>query len=186
MTISIPSIYRQLHPESMQRSVREILEVCNTARAHAILGGSITELTINTRSRTLSVGAAAASGARSGGGIEFVEGPRNTLESKNVSGEDWRMEDYSGQGLRSSSGSGTTPEGAITSTQLPEGVQIEGIRLNFLDYTEDEIVRVRFYPNGTSDEFSLFLVSEKGERRQIYLEVVTGLADVETDPMKFR
>ena len=76
--------------------------------------------------------------------------------------------------------------GSIFAARLSQSINIEGIRLNFLDFTEDEVVRVRFYPNGTSDEFSLFLVSNQGERRQIALEVVTAIADVESDPRKFR
>ena len=112
------------------------------------------------------------------------------MESKSVSGENWRMADRKAQGLNAGPGSMSASEGgadgSLTSVTLPDGIQIEGIRLNFLDYTEDEIVRVRFYPNGTSDEFSLFLLSDKGERRQIFLEVVTGFADFETDALKFR
>ena len=44
----------------------------------------------------------------------------------------------------------------------------------------------RFFPNGTCDELTLILLSEKGERCEILLEVTTGLADVEWDPNKFR
>lgn len=189
MAISVPSIYRQLHPESMQGAVRELIEICNTARAQAILGGTPSELVINTANRTVSVGVA----AREPGtvhGIEFEDGPKNTLESKSVLGGDWRMSDRKAQGVKSTSRSASPTsggaEGALTSITLPEGIQIEGIRLNFLDYTDDETVRVRFHPNGTSDEFSLFLLSDKGERRQVFLEVVTGLADFESDPQKFR
>jgi prepilin-type N-terminal cleavage/methylation domain-containing protein len=169
MTISVPAIYRQLHPESLQRTVREILEVCHAARAQAILSGRPTDLVINTVSRTISVSAASPS---TSSGLD-------RLDSPDVSGQEWRMPDRP-------SPSAATDGAVLTSTRIPANIQIEGIRLNFLDYTEDEIVRVRFYPNGTCDEFSLFLVSDRGERRQIFLEVVTALPDVETDPMKFR
>lgn len=171
MTISIPAIYRQLHPESLQRTVRDILEVCHAARAQAILSGTPTDLVINTVSRTITVGTAAPTSASSA----------DRLFSPDVSGQEWRMADRPGTGAASAG-----PSEVLTSTRIPPNIQIEGIRLNFLDYTEDEVVRVRFYPNGTCDEFSLFLVSDQGERRQIFLEVVTGLPDVETDPLKFR
>src|SRR5215510_4038318 len=56
MTIAIPSIYRQLHPESMQKAVSDIMETCSHARAQAILSGNITELVIHPVERTFSVG----------------------------------------------------------------------------------------------------------------------------------
>ena len=54
------------------------------------------------------------------------------------------------------------------------------------DFRLDETARVRFFPNGTSDELTLILLSEKNERCEILLEVTTGLAEVEWDPNKFR
>jgi prepilin-type N-terminal cleavage/methylation domain-containing protein len=170
MTIAVPSIYRQLHPESMQKAVSDVMEACSHTRARAILGGATTELVINTLDKSFSIGAAA---------VGSVAAPENRLDSPDVAGNEWRMED------RPRPSSAGSEEGNF-SCKLPDKIQIEGIRLNFLDYTEDEIVRVRFYPNGTCDEFSIFLLSDTGERRQIFLEVVTGLADVESDPLKFR
>jgi hypothetical protein len=38
---------------------------------------------------------------------------------------------------------------------------------------------VRFFPNGTCDEMTLVLRSDKNEWRTISLEVTTGLASVE-------
>ena len=70
--------------------------------------------------------------------------------------------------------------------KLPEGVGIEAILANGLDATEAEVAEVRFYPNGTCDELSIVLLSENMERRNIWLEVVTALSTVETDPNKFR
>jgi hypothetical protein len=71
--------------------------------------------------------------------------------------------------------------------KLPEGVGIEAILANGLDATELESAVVRFYANGTSDEFNVVLMHpESGQRRQVWLEITTGLADIETDPTKFR
>lgn len=189
MTIAIPSIYRQLHPESLQKAVNDIREKCNDARALAILNGTPSELVINTVERTVSVGASSVRSSPTGGGSRRLDSPSvsgqewrmqdNRLSSPGVSGEEWRMQDRP----RPSSSSSEIVGG---SAKISDRIQIEGIRLNFLDYTEDEIVRVQFFPNGTSDEFSVFLLSDQGERRQIFLEVVTGLADVEVDPQKFR
>ena len=87
-----------------------------------------------------------------------------------------------GQGGGHSSGEG----GGSLSAQLSPSIIIEGLGISGEDWTEDEEARVRFYSNGTCDEMSIVLLSDKGERRNIFLEVVTGMADYEVDPMKFR
>ena len=72
------------------------------------------------------------------------------------------------------------------SATLSDKITIEGLGINGEDWTEDETGRVRFYPNGTSDEMSIVLLSDRQERRNIWLEVVTGLAEFEVDPQKFK
>jgi prepilin-type N-terminal cleavage/methylation domain-containing protein len=68
---------------------------------------------------------------------------------------------------------------------IPNFVQIELLGVNFVELQTAEEARVRFFPNGTSDEFTIVLRSDKNEWRKISLETVTALADVETDPSKF-
>jgi len=165
MTIAIPSIYRQLHPESMQKAVNDIKDACDLARGHAVLNGSTMKLVINNREKQISVVQGEASRSES----------RERLESKSVSGEEWRMEERRP----------ATGPSAFT-VKLADSIMIEGIRVNLMDYTEDEVVEVNFYKNGTCDEFSLLLLSRENERRQISLEVATALADIESDPQKFR
>ena len=64
--------------------------------------------------------------------------------------------------------------------QFPENVQIEFMGVNFsLNDMEQEEIRVRFFPNGTSDEFAIVLRGEDTRTVKITLELVTGLADVE-------
>lgn len=43
-------------------------------------------------------------------------------------------------------------------------------------------VRVRFYPNGTSDEFFIAAKNPKGEQRLLKTDLVTGLLDEITPP----
>jgi hypothetical protein len=50
--------------------------------------------------------------------------------------------------------------------------------VNLSEYRESDFVRVRFFPNGTSDEMTLILRSSQNEQRGITLEVTTGLASV--------
>ena len=71
--------------------------------------------------------------------------------------------------------------------KLPDGVVVEGLGLSGEDWTEDPVARVRFYPNGTSDEMSIVLYEpQTNERRNIWLEVITGFPELETDPSKFK
>lgn len=76
--------------------------------------------------------------------------------------------------------------GAPTSTHLPDGVAIFKFLVGGVDCMHMEMARVRFFPNGTCDDFVMQLVSDRAERVEISLEVTTSLADVERDWSKFR
>jgi prepilin-type N-terminal cleavage/methylation domain-containing protein len=91
-------------------------------------------------------------------------------------------------------GSGSAPtapgvavslSGTGLSGQLSEHVAFEMLDVNQLEYRDKEIARVRFYPNGTCDELTVVLLSDKGERRLLRTELTTGLVSVETDPRRF-
>lgn len=69
--------------------------------------------------------------------------------------------------------------------QFPEDIIIEMLDINLLEYRDSEMARVRFFPNGTSDELTLILRSSKNEWRMISLEVTTGRMSIESDPQKF-
>jgi hypothetical protein len=43
---------------------------------------------------------------------------------------------------------------------------------------EAEETRVRFHPNGTSDDFTILIESRAGMRK-VFLDSITGLADME-------
>ena len=172
LTIAIPTIYRHFHPASMVGTVRSLVEACSHARAHAILSGTAHELVIRPGDRNFSVSQAAAESS-----VTQVRGP-DRLESKSVSGEDWRMEE------RESSSAGSSG-GGVFNGKIGENIRIELLDVNFVEYKEAEVARVKFYPNGTCDEFTIVLHGENDEWRKITLEVVTGLPDVSSDPTKW-
>jgi prepilin-type N-terminal cleavage/methylation domain-containing protein len=66
------------------------------------------------------------------------------------------------------------------SVTLPDGVAMEGIGINLLDYSETEVSSVRFFPNGTCDELTLVLHSGT-DWRKITLEFSTAIASA--DPL---
>lgn len=77
------------------------------------------------------------------------------------------------------------PPGSGQSGQFSEDIFIEMLDINLLEYRESDVARVRFFPNGTSDELTLILRSSKNEWRAISLEVTTGRVSIESDPQKF-
>lgn len=156
MTMAVPTLYRQLHPESMQKAVSDVMEACSHARARAILEGVPTELVIRPGDRQIQVSLASGASPEPGG-----------IEDEAVVG-------------RPAAG------GAIFTASLSDHIMIEMLDVNFFELKDEEEARARFYPNGTSDEFTIVLHSDKNEWRKITLEVVTGLADVEIDPRKWQ
>ena len=66
------------------------------------------------------------------------------------------------------------------SAQMPTGVYWEILGVNNVELQEEDEVRVRFFSNGTCDEFDAVLRGPNGEIRRVTLEVITGIADMET------
>ena len=169
LAISVPTIYRYFNPDSLNGTVRNFVEACSHARAHAILNGVYTELVINPAGRTFSVTA---------GSSASPEPEPARLESLSVSGEEWRMEERE---KPTASGAG------IFSGKISEKLIIHMVDVNFVEHKDLSSARVRFYPNGTSDEFTLIVQDpEEDQWRKITLEVVTALADVTSDPRQWQ
>ena len=60
------------------------------------------------------------------------------------------------------------------SGQIPQNIAIISVGVNFVQYNQADEAIATFFPNGTSDEFSIVLQGENGEIRQIKLDIVTG------------
>ena len=173
MTISVPFMNTAIMGnKGINGAMRLMQEACADARALAILKHSTATLTIS-----------------ADGSIDVREGgtsrQKDRLESHNLAGEEWRMEDRpmpSGKGMSG----GRVEMRHKYPAKLPDGVGIKAILANGIDATDLERAEVRFYADGTCDEFNVILDHpESGERRQVWLEITTGLTDIETDPNKF-
>ncbi len=77
-------------------------------------------------------------------------------------------------GLGSTNNSG----GLAHSAQIEDDVDLQMLDVNQREYKDAEIARVRFFPNGTSDEMTLILQRSNGEQYGMVLEITTGLATV--------
>jgi prepilin-type N-terminal cleavage/methylation domain-containing protein len=149
MMIGLPAIGNALHREGLVAAVKDVVEVCSNARAQAILQGKITELHIYPHDGRFVVGGGGAAPAASAAITAATAAP---------------MAENGKHGF---------------SAQLSNRISIELLDVNFSEYKDEPEAVVRFYPNGTSDEFTLVLLGDNAERRKISLEVVTALADVD-------
>lgn len=162
LTLAAPVFVRRLAANSIQQAVNDVMEICRDARAHAILKGCTIALQIRPAERTFTLLPLAATVRRSPVGEEGAAGDSEAAPA---------------------------PQKITTGTThvtLDPSITVEGLGINGEDWTEDAVGEVRFYSNGTSDEMSIVLLSGKQERRNIWLEVVTALAEVETEISKFR
>ena len=149
MTMSVPLVYKVRNREAMNKAVRDVTEVCSQARAQAILQGKTTELLFYPKDKRCQVG-----------GYAGEKAPVPAEES----GE---------PGLPppppANSGLGAT---------ISDTLAIEMLDVNLTEYKDKDFARVRFFPNGTCDEFTLVLHSDKGEWYKIWLEITTSLVNV--------
>ena len=76
------------------------------------------------------------------------------------------------------------PGGGIGfSGRIHDEVAIHFISVNFNDPLDEDQVEVKFYTNGTSDEFTIGMRHEYGDQvlRFVQLDSVTGLAYIKTE-----
>jgi type II secretion system protein H len=74
-------------------------------------------------------------------------------------------------------GSGGTGDTYVSAATLPVGVEFDMLDINLQNFRTSEWARVRFFPNGTSDEMTVVL-HDKTDWRKITLEFSTGIASV--------
>jgi hypothetical protein len=72
----------------------------------------------------------------------------------------------------------TPPANSGLGATINESIGIEMLDVNLTEYKDLDFARIRFFPNGTCDEFTLVLHSDKGQWFKIWLEITTGLANV--------
>jgi prepilin-type N-terminal cleavage/methylation domain-containing protein len=68
--IGVPSILQSLQKEGMRKAVNDVVDVCNDARAHAILSGQTTEVTFHPADKTF--GSSGGKSATLPDGIDFA------------------------------------------------------------------------------------------------------------------
>lgn len=151
VAMGMPAFVQTFKKEPLRKAVSDIVDACNEARAQAILKGIPAVLTIRAADGQIAV----ATINTNAPGIEGADLP--LIESGSAEGA-------------------TAP---AFSARLHDDIAVILLYVNLKDRMEAEESRVRFYPNGTSDEFAIVLQSGGGIRK-ISLECVTGLPTVES------
>jgi len=151
LTMGIPSIYHLAKKEGMRRAVSDVREVLGNARAQAILKGRQVDVIFHPLDRRFEIGSSSAAA------------PAASAETGPDTGEAKPPSVAPGTGV-----SGT----------IPEDIYLEMLDVNLLEYNQSEWTRVRFFPNGTSDEMTIIFRSDKNDYRKLTLEPTTGLISV--------
>ena len=157
MTMSVPIVYKLWRKAPLRQAVKDIVEVCSHARARAIMHGQVTEVVFHPKQNRLEM-----VGGGGGGAPRPADGP---------GGEP-------AHGTPAATGSGLW-------AQLDRQVIIETLDINMsgVEFNDADAARVRFYPNGVSDEMRMILFDGR-DRMGIELEITTGLASVVPDPLR--
>jgi len=151
LSIAIPSVYQQMHKDSMRKAVADVLEACNAARSRAILDGTIVELSIRgDPDRVINVSSTGRSSETDTG---FEPGQGGVASGGNV---------FS----------------AKFSDHLTK-IEAVGFKEKDAERGHDNEMICKFYPDGTCDAIKVELQSDRGEVRIITTDVITGIADVE-------
>jgi prepilin-type N-terminal cleavage/methylation domain-containing protein len=151
MATAVPFIQNTLRKDPLRQAVSDVTEACSHARARAIFSGTPSELLIMPQQGSLQVTA-----ARGGTGEQEKSPTTGPDEATAV----------------------VPARSAAFSARLSSELVIEELAVNFLPLKDADEARVRFYPNGTSDEFTI-VVQYRGQWRKISLDIVTGLAELQ-------
>jgi prepilin-type N-terminal cleavage/methylation domain-containing protein len=155
LAMGMPAFIQFIRRDPLRQAVSDIEEACSRARAAAILRGSPVELVIRAEGGQLNVVPARDDNAeRTAAGVEALGQPAEPSADKPAS------------------------QSPVFSARLNENVAVTLLYVNLKDQMEAEETRVHFYPNGTSDEFTMIVQAGNGMRK-ISLECVTALATVE-------
>lgn len=149
----MPNMLRAVQKQGMNKAVADLMEGCQQARAYAILAGEPAELVIRAEDGKMIV--------------RKAEAPRLMRQS-------------GGQAVGVST-AGKAQKGKLSGFRraFDEDIALEMFDVNFVDQMQFSEGIVRFYPNGTSDELTIVLLSTSKKRRKVSLDPVTAVALME-------
>ena len=151
MAIGVPAILRTMHQGPLRKAVNDVMTICYNARAQAILHGVTTTVVFHPQSGEVALSSLAATNSTDG------------FAPEKPSGE---------------SSAAATSGSALNSTKFDDSIIVDMLDVNLSENKDAGEARVRFFPDGTSDEMTL-IIHSGDQYRKITLEVTTGRASVE-------
>ncbi len=152
LATGIPSMYRAMRKNALMKASNDIVEGCSFARAAAILQSKPFELVI-----------------REDYHVAVQPAPDRRAVAVKGTG-------FSSTGAHPQEDVRDTKSGAFSS-QLPDDVMIRLLSVNFQDYMTMSEAHVRFFPNGTSDEFTILFETKDGQT-EVTLDTITAQAEI--------
>jgi prepilin-type N-terminal cleavage/methylation domain-containing protein len=152
--IGVPAMLMEMHRGPMSKAVNDVMEICSQARAQAILKDTTMTVVFHPQARQVTIAA-----------VQVSDQISNSMDAP-----------FPSDAAPTNSPPVAGPK-QLDSTQFDDSVAIEMLDINLLEYKDADEARVRFFPNGTSDEMTLVLHSGD-EWKKITLEVTTALASV--------
>ena len=163
----VPNMLRALEKHGIAKASMDIMDGCKQARALAILKGTTAEFVITDDGESYVLFVAEAStprlmdtGAAQAPEDMYGPDPLATATSRKTKSA---LEELDGFRRR-----------------LDQDIALETIDVNFIDQMAGNEARVRFFANGTSDEFTTTVLMNE-DRRIISLDPITGLPSM-VDP----
>ena len=166
LAIGVPKMV-QGNRSPLGESLNAVMEACAAARRQAILTGSTSRVTIR--------------GAEEGTGFIISVGSGGGLaKARKAEGINSDMADFLDETPKPAS---KPSAGAGFSGRIHDEVAVHFISVNFDESMDKDQVEVKFYFNGTSDEFTIGMRHEYGDAvlRFVQLDSVTGLAYIKTE-----
>jgi Tfp pilus assembly protein FimT len=152
MAISVPAILRTMHQEPLRKAVNDVKTICYNARAQAILHGVTTSVVFHPRDGEVTLSSLADTAAKDA----FTSPDASSRENSTA----------------------PVTTSALNSTKFDDSIIIDMLDVNLSENKDASEARVRFFPDGTSDEMTL-IIHSIDQYRKMTLEVTTGLVSVE-------
>lgn len=151
--LAIPTLREAVRPPITQ-ATKDFLDACQHARGRAIMESRTIQIAIRNAGRELTV----------------EEAPEGVLGAANgVSPTSFKDPGFPGMA-------------PSFSKEFPEEILYERIDVNTLSFLQSPATAIRFYPNGTSDQFSAVITWRRTEPRLLTIDMMTGLADAKALP----
>lgn len=170
MTMTIPFVGGILNDRPVVKTTNDILDVLSQARAQAILKGKPAVVRIFPRQGVFKALPA---------GVYVEKADPAALEATAA------LTPSLPEDPAAVSHSDLDSGNAVATAVLPEDIVLEMVDINFVSRKDDELAEAFFYPNGTCDALTIVFQRGSDQWRLIRVDILTGMAEFETDPKKF-